>query len=124
MATWFNDFKHSALSGISIPPAVHTVAPTPADAHYVDMKEAEYGLFLLAQADTVSGTWTITLEESDTGTGAGTVISGISVAITAAGVFIENFKRSKRFVRAILTETVAGTATIGISLHGLRKRVL
>ena len=124
MSTWWNDFKHSVLSGMSIPPAMYTVTVPAADSQYVDMKEAEYGLFLLAQADSVSGTWTITLEESTTGTGAGTAISGISVSITTAGVFIENFKRSMRFVRAVLTETIAGTATIGISIHGLRKRVL
>ena len=124
MATWWNDFKNSALSGVSVAPAVHTVTPTPADADYVDMKEAEIGLFLLAMADTLTGTWTITLEESDDGVGSGDVIAGISVPMTADGVFVENFKRSKRFVRAILTETVAGTATIGVSLHGMLKRVL
>jgi hypothetical protein len=124
MSTWWNDFKHSVLSGLSIPPAVYTVTVVAADSQYVNMQDAEVGLFLLAQADTVSGTWTITLEESDTGTGAGTALgTPVSVPITAAGVYVENFKRSKKYVRAILTETIAGTITAGISLHGLKKRV-
>lgn len=124
MASWWNDFKHNVLSGLSIPPAVYTVTVVQTDAQYIDMRGAEYGLFLSAMADVVSGTWTITLEESETGIGAGTSITGISVPMTAAGTFVENFKRSKRFVRAVLTETIAGTITAGISIHGLRKRVL
>lgn len=132
MASWWNDFKNNVLSGQSQVPEVLLSGVN--NGGYVDMKEAEYGLFAFLQTgdETAGGeTATMTLEEADDAGGTNNqavndFITG-NPATTSALVLnsteVLNFKRSKRFVRAVLT--VAGTTGIAAaaSIHGLRKAV-
>ncbi len=136
MASWWNDFKSSALSGISLIPEGNRVAGgSPFNGVAVDMKEAEVGLFaLLTTAIITDGTHDITLEEADDAAfTAPTAINDFRTGVAAAFAQLDStgddnaaraltFKRSKRFVRAVAV--VAGT-TIGgeyaVSFHGLRK---
>lgn len=133
MGTWWNDFKNSVLNGLSQVPEVLLSGVN--NGGYIDMKEAQEGLFAMLQTgdETAGGeTATMTLEEADDAGGTNNqaitdFITG-NPATTSALVLnsleILNFKRSKRFVRAVLT--VAGTTGIAASasIHGMRRRVL
>lgn len=131
MASWWNDFKSSALSGISLSPIGNRTATV--NGAGVDMKEAEVGLFALLTTGTITdGTYDVTLEESDDNS-VFTAINDFRTGSPAAFAQLDStddddialaltFKRSKRFVRAVAT--VAGASTGGelaVSLHGLRK---
>ena len=70
MATWWNDFKNSVLQGTSIEP--QTIASS-VNGAFVDMKEAQEGLFALLSIGATSGTnekLDVTLVEADDGSGA------------------------------------------------------
>ncbi len=136
MATWWNDFKNSVLQGTSIEP--QTIASS-VNGAFVDMKEAQEGLFALLSIGATSGTnekLDVTLEEADDGAGLNVqaitdFITGSPAAFAqksdadAASIDVLNFKRSKRFIRAVAT--LAGTNPIykaSLSIHGMRRRVL
>lgn len=134
MASWWNDFQNSHLSGISLTPS--GARNSSANGAAVDMKEAELGLFALLHTGTITdGTHDITLEESADGSTGWTAINDFKTGNPAAFAQLDStddddvvraftFKRSKRFVRAV--STVAGATTGGeysVSFSGLRKAV-
>ena len=136
MATWWNDFANNVLQGLSIEP-VGLVGSV--NGSFVDMKESQEGLFAMLSVGSVQGvneTLDVTLEEADDGAGLNLqaitdFITGSPAAFAqktsadADSVTILNFKRSKRFIRAVAT--LAGTNPIykaSLSIHGMRRRVL
>ena len=136
MATWWNDFANNVLQGLSIVPKFLAGS---VNGTFVDMKEAQEGLFALLSIGATSGTnekLDVTLEEADDGSGAG--LQAITDFITGnPAAFAQksdadvnsidtlNFKRSKRFVRAVgLASGSSPTFVTAVSIHGMRRRVL
>ncbi len=129
MGSWWNDFKSNARSLLSIKPQVATAT---LNGGFVDMTNAELGLFALLQVGAVSGTnptLDVTIEESDdnsTFTAVNDFRTGVAAAFaqitTADQIVALTFKRSKKFIR--LVATIAGSSpsfALAGSLHGLRK---
>ncbi len=133
MGSWWNDFKSNAVSGVSLKPTGNRTASQ--DGDYVDMKEAELGLFALLSTGAIAdGTHNVKLTEADDASGTNDQdVNDFRTGIAAAFAELDStgdddksvaltFKRSKRFVR--LVTTVAGASTGGQysgSIHGLRK---
>lgn len=134
MATWWNDYRNNVRQGVSLIPSGARTNGT-FNGLGVDMQDAEYGLHadLLTGAVT-DGTHDITLEEStddgatDPYTPINDFITGLPAAfaqLVAADDNVArslNFKRSKRFVRAV---AVGAGATLGaeysVAIHGMLK---
>lgn len=124
MATWINDFKNNVVGGLSLAPAARTAS---ANGTAVDLLEGDGGCF----ADILTGALTdgshnISLEEGDASDGSDAVaITGATQAIAATDdnkVFQINFKRSKRYVRAVTTVASATTGGIvGVAIYSMKK---
>jgi len=130
MGTWWNDFKNSVLQGLSVKP--QSITSTTINGEFVDMKETQEGMFALLQVGALTGTLDVTLEEADDASGTGLqaitdFITGSAAAFAqvSAADQIEalNFKRSKRFVRAVALVS-GGTILTTVSLHGMLRRVI
>ncbi len=130
MATWWNDFKNNVVQGLSVKP--QSITSTTINGEFVDMRNSQEGLFALLQVGALTGTLDVTLEEADDGSGAGLqaitdFITGSPAAFAqvSAADQIEalNFKRSKRFIRAVALVS-GGTILTTVSIHGMLRRVL
>ena len=136
MASWWNDFVASVLQGLSIPPEQCFSGII---GEYVDMQGAQEGLFATLHIGAVSGsspTLDVTLEEADDAAALNnqSIIDFITgqpaafaqkTAADADTMLSLNFKRSKRFVRAVAA-TGGGSPSffISVPIHGMRRRVL
>lgn len=135
MSTWWNDYANNVLQGQSFymdSPLINTQVIGVG----VDMKEAQEGLHAQLETGTLTdGTIDVTLEESDVfGSGYTAIVDFITgnpaafaqLAATEDNVSKSlNFKRSKRFVRAVAAgagQTSGGR--VAVSIHGMRRRVL
>lgn len=110
----------------SLVPAVRT---TNGNGTGVDLQDADGTCFGLLYVGTVSGTTPtldVTFEESDTSGGTYAAITGAAIAqVTASNKLLGiNFKRSKRFVRAVAT--FGGTSpsfASAVLVLGVKKQV-
>lgn len=135
MGSWWTDYKNNVLEGFTLEPDSY-VGAGPHNGVAIDLTNAQEGHFALMAIGLVTGTnptLDVTLEESDDGsiwTAITDFITGQPVAFsqkTDADVDtmdVLNFKRSKKFVRAVAVET-GTTPVFGITLtlHGMRRRV-
>ncbi len=134
MATWWNDFKNNSLNGLSQPPN-QLAENGSTNGAGIDMKEAQEGLFatVVTGAAAQDGEVYVRLEESkddgvnDPYTDLIDFITGVQARfddIGANSIASLNFKRSKRFVRAVSTVGGGPTIFVAVSIHGMRRRVL
>jgi hypothetical protein len=128
MTTWINDLANNAVLGVSLQASSRS---TNANGTGVDLVDTDGECFAFATVSAVSAGTTaptvdISMEESTASGGTYTAITGATFAqITAAGTPAPiNFKRTKRFVRAV--GTVGGTTptwTGAVLIMGQKKAV-
>jgi len=125
MSSWWNDLKNSILGAVSI--LAGTIHTATGNGTGIDLLTGDGGSCAIIQVGTITdGTHTITVEESDAVGGTyAAVPNADSKAIAAADsglVYVLNFKRTNRWVRAV--KTVAGATTgghYGVSVHAMKK---
>lgn len=124
MSTFWNDLKNSAVADTSIAPATITSTTT---GGAVDLGECDGGATAVVVAGTMTdGTHTLTFTESDTSGGTYTAVpSADARALTSAdsgNTVLVNFKRSKRYVKAVSTVASATTGGVyGVALLAMKK---
>lgn len=137
MATWWNDYANNVLQGQSLF-VDNTGVGTEVFGAGVDMRASQEGLHAQLETGAVTdGTLDIRLQESlddgasDPYTDIVDFITGGIAAfaqILAADDNVSrslNFKRSKRFVRAVALGVGGSTgAQFSVSIHGMLRRVL
>lgn len=107
------DLQNEISSAVTIAPAANRTATTTGSA--VDLAGYRSAAALVQYGTVTDGTWTATIEDSDDGsTGWATVtdISGSFTARTSANdetVEEVAYLGSKRYIRVVVTETVAST---------------
>ena len=122
--TWIHDLKNSVDGGASLFPVVRTAS---ANGTAVDLLTTDGGGFAVVLTGTLTdGTHNISLEEGDASNGSDAVaITGATQAIAATDdntQFIINFRRSKRYVRAVTTLGSATTGGIvGVAIYAMKK---
>ena len=123
MATWWNDYMNNAVQGQSF---FALANDTLLEGAAVDMKEAEVGLHADLQTGVIaSGSHAIKLQESEDGlTNWADIEDAVFATLVSGGPDDNdsrslNFKRSKRYVRAVADST--GSGDYAVSIHGLRK---
>lgn len=129
MTTWLNDLKNNIVladGSNSLQPASRT---TTANGAGVDLSNADGPCFALITVGTVSAgttapTLDVKLQESTASTGTYTDITGATVAqiTTLDHAVAINFRRTKRFVRAV--GTMGGTTpsvVYGVTVFGQKK---
>jgi hypothetical protein len=112
-AAIINDLKNNLLAADGANSLVPAVRTSSANGTGVDMVEADGPCFAILHVGTVSGTsptLDVTIEESTASGGTYTAITGAAFTqiTNSSHLLIINFKRSKRFVRAVAT--IAGTS--------------
>lgn len=107
------DMQNEISAAVTIAPAANRTANTTGSA--VDLAGFRAAVALVQYGTVTDGTWTATIEDSDDGsTGWTTVtdLSGAFVARTSANdetVEEVAYLGTKRFIRVVVTETVAST---------------
>lgn len=124
MSTYIDDLKNSVVADTSIAPATITSTTT---GSAVDLGDGDGGSTAVVVAGVITdGTHTLTFTESDTSGGAYTAVPVADTrALTSAdsgNTVLVNFKRSKRYVKAVSTVASATTGGIyGIALLAQKK---
>lgn len=124
MSTWWNDLKNSLVSAMSILVATITSTTT---GSAVDMGTGDGGSCAVAHCGTITdGTHTLTMTESDTSTGAFTAVPSADTKVIGAAdsdtVVVVNFKRSKRWIKAVSTVGGATTGGVyGVAIYSMKK---
>lgn len=122
--TWWNDLKNSLVSAMSILVATITSTTT---GSAVDMGTGDGGSCVVVHCGTITdGTHTLTMTESDTSTGAFTAVPSADTKVIAAAdsdtVVVVNFKRSKRWIKAVSTVGSATTGGVyGVAIYSMKK---
>ena len=125
MATHITDLKNSVDGGLSLAPAVRT---TSANGTAVDLLTTDGGGFAVIQTGVITdGSHNVKLQEGDKSDGSDAAdITGATQAIASTDgskEFLVNFRRSKRYVRAVTT--VGGSPStggiVGVSVYAMRK---
>lgn len=125
MATWINDLLNSIVEGDSLTPQARTATT---NGTGIDLLTSDGGASARVSSGAVSGTaptLDVQLQESDDNVTFVNIVAGggVFATITAAPASQRiNFRRSKRYVRAVAT--IGGTTpsfTFGVVISGMKK---
>ncbi len=123
---FINDLKNQTVSGISIAPITASGTLT---GTAVDMVDSDGPCFGIVNGGAISGgttaaTFAVKYTECDTSGGTYADITGATHATisTASQLSIINFKRSKRYIKAVATATgTSPTLVVGVTVLGVKK---